>query len=153
MMPKRIALADLPGLVGREIGVSNWLTIDQSRIDAFANVTDDHQWIHVDRQRATAEIGGTIAHGFLTLAMLSSLAGEIFVLAGVRQQMNYGFDRLRFTAAVKAGNRIRLRLTLAEVTPKGDAVQSRHHCVIEIEGGDKPALVADWLTLAYPSST
>ena len=150
-MARKIALADLEALVGQEIGVSDWLTIDQQRIDAFASATDDHQWIHVDQARAAAEMGGTTAHGFLTLSLLSRLAAEIYELTVVGYQMNYGFERMRFTGVVTAGDRIRLRLTLTGVTRKGEGLQSALHCVVEIEGGDKPALVADWLTLAYPA--
>lgn len=148
--PRQIALAELPDHVGCEIGVSSWQTIDQARIDAFAAATDDHQWIHVDRDRAEAEMGGTIAHGFLTLSMMSRLAAEIYELTGVAHQMNYGFERLRFTGVVKAGDRIRLRLTLVAVTPKGDGMQSLLSCIVESEGGERPALVADWLTIAFP---
>lgn len=148
--PRPIALNDVPRLVGEEIGLSGWLLIDQARIDAFAAVTNDRQWIHIDVERATAELGGTVAHGFLTLSMMSSLTHEIFKLEGASKRLNYGFERLRFTAPVFARQRIRLRMTLAEATPKGEGLAMAFDCVMEVEGAEKPALVARWISVAYP---
>ena len=145
-----IALTEMSTLVGEEVGVSSWVLIDQARIDAFAHVTDDHQWIHVDQDRAQAELGGTVAHGFLTLSLLSALSREVFKLSGVGKRLNYGFERLRFTGPVFAGQRIRLRMTLVKTAAKADGVMMTFDCIIEIEGSDKPALVARWISVAYP---
>ena len=136
--------------VGRELGVSDWLTIDQDRINRFADCTDDHQWIHVDLERARKESpwGTTIAHGYLTLSLLSSLQSSIGVIpADVSQVMNYGLDKLRFVAPVRAGRRIRDRVVLMSVEDKGQGRLLKTQNTVEIEGGDKPALVAEVLFL------
>lgn len=146
-----ITLAGLPDLVGAELGVSDWVEIAQGRIDAFAAVTEDRQWIHVDRERAAAERGGTIAHGFLSLSLLSVLRHEIFRIPDASLEVNYGFDRVRFTDEVPAGSRIRLRLGLGAATWRGSAMQLSLACRVEREGAERPVLVADWLTLAYPA--
>ncbi len=141
--------------VGQEIGVSSWFVIDQKRIDAFAEVTQDFQFIHVDVERAKREapFGGTIAHGFLTMSMLSAMSYEVMPrVEGITMGVNYGFDKLRFISPVRAGSRIRGRFTLAEATMrKPKELQSRSSVTVEIEGEDKPALVADWLGLMYLS--
>lgn len=142
-------LAELPTLVGRELGVSDWITVDQARIDAFAEVTEDHQWIHLDVDRARAEMGGTIAHGFLSLSLLSAMAAQVFDVEGVKSGLNTGFDRVRFTCPVAAGARVRLRLTLTAAEPISGGLSLKYGCVVEIEGNEKPALVADWLTRLY----
>ena len=148
--PKTISIEDLIARVGTETGVSRWFLIDQARIAAFAEVTEDHQFIHIDPEAAKATpFGGTIAHGFLTLSMLSALGQDALPRPeGVAMGVNYGFDKLRFVAPVPAGRRIRGRFLLLEATKRGPLeVQMRNKVTVEIEGGDKPALVAEWLTL------
>nr|WP_246550111.1 MaoC family dehydratase [Bradyrhizobium liaoningense] len=139
-------------LVGKEIGVSSWHLIDQPRIDAYADVTEDHQFIHVDPERAKeTAFGTTIAHGFLTMSMLSVMSYEVMpAIAGTTMGVNYGFDKLRFISPVRSGKRIRGRFVLAEAKlRKAGELQSRTNVTVEIEGEDKPALVAEWLGLIY----
>ncbi len=136
--------------VGRELGVSDWLTIDQGRINNFADCTDDHQWIHVDLERARQESpwGTTIAHGYLTLSLLPSLQSSTGVIpADVSQVINYGLDKLRFITPVKAGKRIRNRVMLLSVEDKGQGRLLKTQNTVEIEGEDKPAMVAETLFL------
>lgn len=146
-----VALTKLQERVGTEIGVSNWHVIDQDMIDRFAGVTGDHQYIHVDPVRAReTPFGGTIAHGFLTLAMLSTLLAEVMPrIEGTHTSINYGFDKIRFLTPVKTGSRIRGRFVLKELSlrNKGE-VLFRNEVIVEIEGGSKPALAAEWLGLA-----
>jgi len=144
-----IDLADLPGLVGRELGVSDWVAVDQARIDRFADVTGDRQWIHVDVERARREIGGPIAHGLLTLSLLPALTASALRFQGMTRGLNYGFDRLRFMSPVPAGARIRSRHVLKAVEPKAGGIAVTQTCTVEIEGGDKPALVCDWIGVFY----
>lgn len=148
-----ITLQAYQAMVGNEIGVSSWHLIDQPRIDTYADVTEDHQFIHVDPERAKAEtaFGTTIAHGFLTMSMLSVMSYEVMpAIAGTTMGVNYGFDKLRFISPVRAGKRIRGRFVLAEARlRKPNELQSRTNVTVEIEGEDKPALVADWLGLIY----
>ena len=140
-------------MVGTEVGVSSWHLVDQKRIDAFADITEDHQFIHVDPERAVREtpFGSTVAHGFLTVSLLSVFSYEALPkIAGVTRGVNYGFDKLRFIAPVRAGSRLRGRFTLMEAKPRGaDALESRTSVSVEIEGEAKPALVADWIGLIY----
>ncbi|AWM00772.1 MaoC family dehydratase [Bradyrhizobium amphicarpaeae] len=147
-----ITLQAYQAMVGREIGVSSWHLIDQPRIDTYADVTDDHQFIHVDPERAKeTAFGTTIAHGFLTMSMLSVMSYEVMpAIAGTTMGVNYGFDKLRFISPVRSGKRIRGRFVLAEAKlRKPNELQSRTNVTVEIEGEDKPALVADWLGLIY----
>ncbi|MGL9618225.1 MaoC family dehydratase [Bradyrhizobium sp. U531] len=148
-----ITLQAYQGLVGKEIGVSSWHVIDQPRIDSYADVTEDHQFIHVDPERAKKEtaFGTTIAHGFLTMSMLSVMSYEVMpAIAGTTMGVNYGFDKLRFISPVRSGKRIRGRFVLAEAKlRKPGELQSRTNVTVEIEGEDKPALVAEWLGLIY----
>jgi acyl dehydratase len=141
----------LKSLVGREFGPSSWLTMTQPDIDRFAELTGDRQFIHVDPQRAAAEtpFGGAVAHGFLTLALLGAMAAEVLPqLDGGGIGINYGFDRVRFLAPVRAGARLRGRFTLLEASSRSAGeVLTRHAVLIEIEGEPKPALAAEWLTL------
>ena len=146
-MTRIITVDALPGLVGQELGVSGWHTIDQARIDDFARVTEDAQWIHVDVERATSAAGGTIAHGLLTLSLLPAMASGIWKLAGVTSTLNYGFDRIRFTAAVPSGSRVRMRETLSRLEQRPSGLLITRHVVVELEGSDRAALVADWLGL------
>ena len=137
--------------IGQEIGVSDWIEIDQSRIDVFADVTEDHQFIHIDPERAAKEtpFGGTIAHGFLSLSMLSALAGNTtLVLDGIAMGINYGFDKVRFPQPVRAGKKIRGRFVLEDAAERNPGQWMLKYAVtVEIEGEDKPALMAHWLTL------
>jgi acyl dehydratase len=145
-----IAIEALAALAGSETGVSRWITIDQKRIDAFAEVTEDWQFIHVDPEAARASpFGGTIAHGFLTLSMLSALAIDALpAVEGLAMGVNYGFDKLRFLTPVPAGARIRGRFRLDSVTKRSPTeFLGRHLVTVEIEGIAKPALAAEWLTL------
>ncbi|MBC9882479.1 MaoC family dehydratase [Bradyrhizobium sp. INPA01-394B] len=147
-----ITLEAYQAMVGKEIGVSSWHLIDQSRIDTYADVTEDHQFIHVDPERAKATpFGTTIAHGFLTMSMLSVMSYEVMpAIAGTTMGVNYGFDKLRFISPVRSGKRVRGRFVLAEARlRKAGELQSRTNVTVEIEGEDKPALVADWLGLIY----
>ena len=141
----------LEGLVGREIGVSSWREVSQADIDRFADVTDDPQYIHIDPVRAAeTPFGGTIAHGFLTLSLLSSFAQEAVNLEGRRIGVNYGFDKVRFVAPVRSGARVRGRFSLASIEERPDGASAiRYDVTVEIEGGAKPALTAVWLSLAY----
>jgi len=148
-----ISLAAYQAMVGHEIGVSSWHLIDQGRIDVYADVIEDHQFIHVDPERAKKEtaFGGTVAHGFLTMSLMSIMSYEVMpVIEGTTMGVNYGFDKLRFISPVRAGRRVRGRFTLAEARLRKDKeLQSRTNVTVEIEGEDKPALVADWIGLIY----
>jgi acyl dehydratase len=153
------SMATLKEFVGREIGVSDWLTVDQHRIDEFADCTGDRQWIHVDVERARREspYGGTIAHGYLTLSLAASLAMEAGVIPpDAVAALNYGLDKVRFVAPVKAGSRVRNRVTLAGAEDKGSGrVLITMQNTIEIEGDGKPALIAESLAMlmtARPSA-
>ena len=147
---RTIALEDLVARIGTETGLSRWFTIDQARINAFAEVTEDRQFIHVDPVAAAATpFGGTIAHGFLTLSMLSALAMDALPrVEGLAMGVNYGFDKLRFIAPVPSGSRIRGRFVLQAITQRSPVeYQARSQATVEIEGAAKPALIAEWLTL------
>jgi acyl dehydratase len=148
-----VSLAAYQGMVGREVGVSSWHLVDQRRIDGFADVIEDHQFIHIDPERARREtsFGTTVAHGFLTMSLLSIMSYEVMpVIEGTTMGVNYGFDRLRFISPVRAGSRVRGRFVLAEVKlRKPGEFQWRTNVTVEIEGEDKPALAADWIGLIY----
>jgi len=140
--------SELSSLIGQEVGVSRWFEIDQARIDAFADVTEDHQFIHVDPEAARqTPFGGTIAHGFLTLSLASAMSYDaVKPLDGVVMGVNYGFDKLRFLAPVPAGSRVRGRFKLLSAEDKGGGRWLiKHELTIEIDGADKPALIAEWL--------
>jgi acyl dehydratase len=140
-------LETLEGLVGSEIGVSEWMTIAQERIEAFAAATDDHQWIHVDPERAaTGPFGTTIAHGFLTLSLLVPLAGQVALpVPEPKMGINYGLDKVRFISPVPAGGRIRARVVIGEVTEVPGGLQVKRVVTMELEGAEKPAMVAESL--------
>ena len=144
-------IRELAGRVGEEVAVSPWVEIGQERIDTFAKAIDDFQWIHVDRARAKASpFGGTIAHGFLTLSLLSHLSERTFSFADRRMGVNYGLNRVRFTSPVRAGSRVRARFTLAKYEPiEANGVQVTWSTTVEIEGADRPALVAEWIGRHY----
>lgn len=150
--PKQPALTlnDYEARIGTELGRSDWQTVDQDMIDRFADLTGDHQFIHVDPVRAAATpLGGTVAHGFLTLSLLGAMGMEMLPpLDGVAMVFNYGFDRLRFIAPVHSGGRIRGILTLLAVDAKGPGQYlMRYGVTVEIEGSNKPALAAEWLAM------
>jgi acyl dehydratase len=137
-------IEELKTLGGQDLGHTDWLQIDQSRVDTFADATDDHQWIHTDPERAAAgPFGGTIAHGYLTLALLIPLMSELLNVSGVRMSINYGLDKVRFPAPVPVGAKIRLKGQVADVAEvAGNGAQITVDFTVEIEGSDKPACVA-----------
>ena len=146
------SLDEIRARVGGEVGVSSWLTIGQDRIDTFADATEDHQFIHVDPEAAAkTPFGGTIAHGFLTLSLLSRMAAEAtFVPEGVKMAVNYGFDRIRFLSPVRSGKRVLGRFTLDSIEEKAPGQWLlRHTVTVEIEDEGKPALTAQWLGLMF----
>jgi acyl dehydratase len=134
----------------RDLGTSAWHTIDQREIDLFAEATGDHQWIHVEHEAAArGPFGGTIAHGYLSLSMLPMLLGEVLTVEGARMGINYGIDRVRFTAPVPSGSQVRLKARLLEGTRRGEGILYRVGVEIEIEGAEKPALVGEVLYLVF----
>ena len=144
------SLADIRSRVGEEIGISSWLSIDQARIDVFAEATEDRQFIHVDPAAAAqTPFGGAIAHGFLTLSLLSRMGAEAMLIPeGIKMAVNYGLDRVRFLAPVRSGKRVRGRFVLDSVEEKAPGqVLLRHTVTVEIEGETKPAMTAIWLGL------
>jgi len=148
---ERVAVAfhDVPKLAGQEIGVSDWLLVDQDRVNKFADATGDHQWIHVDVDRATREIGGPIAHGFLTLSLIPHLASGLLKISGVTHGVNYGLNKTRFTNMVRVGKRVRLRQKLVSAEPKTGGLQLISECTVEIEGEKRPACVAETISVIY----
>ena len=145
------SVRELEQRVGEEVAVSPWVEITQERIDTFAKAIEDHQWIHVDRERAKrSPFGGTIAHGFLTLSLLSHLSERTFSFSDRRMGVNYGLNRVRFTAPVPSGSRVRARFTLQKFEQLADGgIQVTWATVVEREGSDKPVLVAEWLGRHY----
>lgn len=140
--------SELQSLIGQEVGVSKWFEVDQARIDAFAKITEDEQFIHVDPEAAKATpFGGTIAHGFLTLSLASAMSYDaVKPLEGVVMGVNYGFDKLRFLAPVPAGSKVRGRFKLLAADDKGGGRWLlKHELTVEIDGAEKPALIAEWL--------
>jgi len=146
-----LSLEDFRNMVGQEMGVSEWTAITQDQIDTFADCTDDHQFIHVDPEAAAkTPFGGTIAHGFLTLSMLSSMAYQMPGVKGTAMAVNYGFNKVRFVSPVKSGARIRGRFVLSALDElRPGEIQTTVTVTVEIEGQDKPALVAEWLGRRY----
>jgi acyl dehydratase len=143
---------EIAARVGTEIGVSDWIEVDQKAIDTFADVTGDHQFIHVDPAAAArTPFGGTVAHGFLTLSLLSQMAaGVMLIPSTIKMAVNYGFEKVRFIAPVRSGKRVRGRFTLVSVEEKKPGQwQFLHHVTVEIEGEEKPALTADWIGLIF----
>ena len=146
------SIEDIIAAVGSEVGVSDWIPVDQARIDAFAEVTEDPQFIHIDPVAAAkTPFGGTVAHGFLTLSLLSRMAADAMPRPeGVRMGVNYGFERVRFMAPVRSGRRVRGRFQLERFEEKRPGQwQFVHKVTVEIEGEEKPALVADWIGLIF----
>lgn len=141
------SVEELAAAVGTKLGPTDWLTIEQSRVDAFADATGDHQWIHVDLERArTGPFGGTIAHGYLTLSLCSLFLPQLMRVEMSGMGINYGLDRVRFTAPVRVGSRIRAVGEIASVTPVTGGVQVVVRVTVEIEGGTRPACVADTIS-------
>ena len=141
-------IEELKTLAGQEIGISDWINVTQDMIDRFADVTGDHQWIHVDPERAKREtpFGSTIAHGFLTVSLLPQLSQQTLVVQGdFKMRINYGFNRLRFVSPVRSGSRIRARFTAQKVTDN----EVTWLVTVDVEGQDKPAVVAEWLSRFY----
>jgi acyl dehydratase len=142
----------LKEFVGKEIGASDWMTVTQDRIDRFADATDDRQWIHVDPERAKREspFGTTVAHGFLTLSLLSHLFWQTVRVRGTgRMTINYGLNRVRFPAPVREGSRIRARFILLNLADRDDALEAVFGCSVESEGNNKPCCVAEWVVRYY----
>ncbi|WP_135213396.1 MaoC family dehydratase [Vitreimonas flagellata] len=147
---REVALSELPSLVGQELGVSEWLEITQDRVNRFADATGDHQWIHVDVERATKELGSPIAHGYLVLSLVPLLAKNIVTYTGVSRGINYGCNKVRFTNMVPVGARVRMRVKLEACEMRAGAYQLINQCTIEVEGQERPACVAETVSLLYP---
>ena len=146
------SLTEIKSRIGDEVGVSSWIEIDQARIDAFAEATEERQFIHVDPQAAAqTRFGGAIAHGFLSLSLLSRMGAEAMLMPhGMKIAVNYGLDRVRFLSPVRSGKRVRGRFTLDSLEEKVPGqILLRHQVTVEIEGETKPALSATWLTLLF----
>lgn len=149
---KTVAASELQSLVGTDIGTSDWVIVDQDRINQFADVTEDHQFIHINEDMAKmTPFGGTIAHGFLTLSLLSKFSeGAGLVIEGVKMGVNYGFEKVRFLAPVPSGSNVRGRFVLKSAVEKKPGQHLLTYEVsVEIEGQDKPALIADWLAMQF----
>jgi acyl dehydratase len=145
-----LAYAELHHAVGSELGIGDWLVVDQARIDAFAEATNDLQWIHIDPDRAASgPFGSTIAHGFLSLSLVAGLLGDVLAVRDRRIGVNYGLERVRFTAPVPVGARVRLRATLNGAEPRAGGTLLRIGFVVELEGSEKPAVVGEMLTIHY----
>ena len=144
-------LEELKGLEGRELAVTDWLEITQERINQFADATDDHQWIHVDPERAQREspYGAAIAHGFLTLSLLPKFLKDSLQISDVRMAVNYGVNRVRFPSAVRAGSRIRARIVLQSIRDVGDATDAAYSIIFECQDVEKPCCVAEFLSRYY----
>ncbi len=148
---KTVTFEELPALAGQEIGVSDWVEIDQDRIDKFADATGDHQWIHLDAERAKKEMPGgkTIAHGYLTLSLIPWLAGNLMRIEGVTRGINYGSNKVRFTNMVPVGSRVRARSKLLSVEARGGGMQLTSEVTIEIEGAARPACIAETIGIVF----
>jgi acyl dehydratase len=148
---KTVTFEELPGLVGQETGVSDWVTIDQDRIRQFADATGDHQWIHLDAARAAKELPGgkTIAHGYLTLSLIPWLTAGFLRIEGVTRGINYGSNKVRFTNMVPVGSRVRARARLLSVEARGGGMQLVSEVTIEIEGETRPACIAETIGIVF----
>lgn len=144
-------VSDLQDYIGKELGVSDWVEIDEAKIQAFGSLTGDTHWVHMDGARAREQtpFGGVIAHGYLVLSIVTGLSKECYEVGSADRWMNYGLDRVRFTAVVTAGSRLRLRMTLMELEPQKHGTRLRFGCQIELEGSDRPAAVCEWICIAY----
>jgi acyl dehydratase len=148
---RTVSFEELPSLVGQEVGVSEWVMIDQDRINKFADAAGDHQWIHIDVERAKTDLpaGKTIAHGYLTLSLLPMLGAAIMRVTGVSRGINYGSNKVRFLNMVPVGSRLRGRQKLLSAEPKSGGMQLISEFTVEIEGQDRPALIAETIGLIY----
>jgi acyl dehydratase len=148
-MPVVVARSELASYKGKSLGAGPWFTIEQDRVNGFADVTVDHQFIHVDIEKAKqTPFGGTIAHGFLTLSLLVHLTEDIMLMPQeMVMAMNYGFDKIRFLSPVKTGSRVRAKTSVGDITDKESGVLIKQIIEVEIEGSDKPALICEWLTM------
>jgi acyl dehydratase len=148
---KTATFETLPSLAGQEIGISDWVEITQERINKFADATGDHQWIHVDVERAKKEMPGgkTIAHGYLTLSLIPWLTGGMLRVEGVTRGINYGSNKVRFTNMVPVGSRVRARQRLVSVEPRSGGMQLTNEVTIEVEGQQRPACIAETISLVY----
>ncbi len=147
---KTVHYNDVQSLVGQEIGASDWVEITQERVNTFADATGDHQWIHVDVEKAKQFMGGTIAHGYLTLSLIPWLGSQIMSIEGVSRGINYGSNKVRFTNMVPVGSKVRAKQKLLGAEPKGGGLQLTNEITIEIEGKDRPACIAETISLIYP---
>ena len=152
-MPLEVPVSELPSYVGREIGPGEWHEITQERVDQFAEATGDHQWIHVDPVRAAeGPFGGTIAHGYLTLSLIPMLNWELWTFTGAAMGVNYGSDKVRFLTPVRVGSRVRMRGKVLSVDARPDgSLLVKNEVTIEVEGSEKPALIAHTLSLTVPA--
>jgi acyl dehydratase len=148
-MSTTTTLAGLAALVGTELGHSDWFEIDQARVNAFADATLDHQWIHVDVEKATAALGSPIAHGYLTLSLIPYLGKDILKVTDVTRGLNYGLNKVRFTNMVRVGTKVRMTQKLIEAVAKGGGVQITSEVSIEVEGETRPACVAETVALLF----
>ncbi|GAB3196613.1 MaoC family dehydratase [Geodermatophilus arenarius] len=144
-MATTTTMAEVPGLIGQELGTSDWFEVTQDRVDTFADATGDHQWIHVDVERAKAEspFGGPIAHGYLTLSLLVPLFAQVFAVTDTAMGVNYGLNKVRFPSPVPVGSRVRLTATLKDVEQVAGGLQLTFSAVVEREGSEKPACTAE----------
>ncbi|MBV9992037.1 MAG: MaoC family dehydratase [Alphaproteobacteria bacterium] len=148
---KTVRFEDLPSLAGQEVGVSDWVTIDQDRIAKFADATGDHQWIHLDAERAKKEMPGgkTIAHGYLTLSLIPWLTGSLLRIEGISRGINYGSNKVRFTNMVPVGSRVRARSKMLSAEARGGGMQLISEVTIEIEGESRPACIAETIGIVF----
>ena len=144
-------MAEVSGLKGRELGTSDWFEVTQQHVNLFADATGDHQWIHVDVERAKAEspFGGPIGHGYLTLSLVVPMYDQVLTVTDAKMGVNYGLNKVRFPAPVPVGSKVRGRITLKDVEEVSGGLQTTYTVAIEREGGDKPVCIAEWVTRAY----
>ena len=147
--PKSVQYSDLESLVGQTLGPSDWFEVDQGRINTFADATGDHQWIHVNEEMATKMLGSTIAHGYLTLSLIPMFGPQVLSVQGVTRGINYGANKVRFTNMVPVNSKLRMTQTVKEVNEKAGGKQMISECTIEIEGQERPACVAETITVLY----
>jgi len=146
----RVTCAELPSLIGQEIGPSDWTTITQEMVNQYANGVKDLEWIHVDVERANKVLGGTIVHGLLTLSLVPWMSRSMLHIVDRGTDLNYGYDNVRFLAVVHGGDRVRLRRRILELSPRGEGLLLNSECTVEVEGSQQPALVANWKLLLFP---
>ena len=150
---RRIPISDLPNLVGQELGLSDWVLVDQERVNRFAEATGDHQWIHVDVERAEREIGGAIAHGYLTLSLVPMLSQSMIEFVGMTRGINYGCNKVRLSNVLRTGKRVRLRQTMLSCDKRAGGLQLVTECAVEIEGEKRPACIAETVAILYGERT